>query len=692
MVSRILYSALAALLLASAAGGGLVTATVQNDCPPVAALKAYRPPEASRVFTEDGQLLADLSPQRRIIVGLDRIPAIVRDGFVAVEDRRFWKHGGVDLRGVARAVWRDLTSLSLKEGFSTIPMQLARNVFPEQLPRSEKFARKICEIRLAGQIEDEFSKREILELYLNQIYLGDGLYGVEAAAQGYFGKEIARVTPAEASLLAALVRSPEGYNPRKHPLRAIERRNIVLDVLQREGVLTEAEAARAKTEPLRLAPPLEAAGRAPYAIAAVRRELRDRFGPDADIQGLRVYVGLDLDLQRAAQEALVAQIERIESGAYGRYRHPVPGNGDAPPDSAASPYLQGMIVAIDPHDGRIRALVGGRDFALSQFDRALLARRQPGSAFKPIVYAAALQQRIPPTTRIDAAPVSIDNAGSPVWQPADHLADSLSTVTLREALALSSNNATVRLGQWIGVERVIEMARTLGLTTEIPPYPSIHIGSAEVIPAELVGAYAAFANGGYRVKPHLITRVEDAHGNVLWQTPFERRRALDENVAFLTLSMMEDVIERGTGTAVRNAGFWLPAAGKTGTTNQSKDAWFVGMTPDLVAGVWIGFDRPKRILPNGSGGSLAAPAWAELMKAAYRDRPAPAAWVPPAGLATVPVDPATGSRATHHCPAEDVRIEYFLLGTEPREYCPLHPESGTERFFRRLWDGIRGVF
>jgi penicillin-binding protein 1A len=691
MTPRFLY-AVAAVVVASAAGGGLLTATVTDDCPPVAALKTYRPPEASRVFTEDGQLLADLSPQRRIVVELDRIPAIVRDGFIAVEDRRFWEHDGVDYRGVARAIWRDLTSLSLKEGFSTIPMQLARNVFPEQLPRGKKFSRKICEVRLARQIEDEFSKREILELYLNQIYLGDGLYGVEAAAQGYFGKEVARLTPAQAALLVALVRSPEGYNPRKHPMTAIQRRNVVLGVLAREGVLTEAEAERAKREPLRLAPPLEAAGRAPYAVAAVRRELRERFGPDADIQGLRVYTSLDPALQQAAREALVGQIERIESGAYGRYRHSRPAAGAAEPDSAASPYLQGMIIALDPHDGRIRALVGGRDFALSQFDRALQARRQPGSAFKPIVYAAALQQRIPPTTRIDASPVNIDNAGSPVWQPADHLADSMSTITLRDALALSSNNATVRLGQWIGVQRVIDMARALGLTTAIPPYPSISIGSAEVVPAELVAAYAAFANGGYRVEPHLITRVEDAHGNLLWQRPFERRRVLEEGVAFLTLSLMEDVIERGTGGAVRRLGFWLPAAGKTGTTNQSKDAWFIGMTPDLVAGVWIGFDRPQRIVANGSGGSLAAPAWAEFMKAAYSARPAPAAWVPPPSVTSIPVDLATGSLATHHCPAEQVRIEYFLPGTEPREYCPLHPESGAERFFRRLWEGVRGIF
>ncbi|HEX6938945.1 MAG TPA: PBP1A family penicillin-binding protein [Longimicrobiales bacterium] len=665
---------------------------VGPGCPDVAMLRDYHPPEASRVFAADGSLIADLSPQRRIVVELDEVPALVRDGFVAVEDRRFWQHEGVDLRGVARALWRDLTSLSFREGFSTIPMQLARNVFPEQLPRAKKLRRKICEIRLASQIEEAFSKRDILELYLNQVYLGSGLYGVEAAAQGYFGKPVSRVNAAEAALLVGLVQSPEGYNPRRHPLAAVQRRNVVLDVMAREGVISAREAERAKARPLRLAPPIEAAGRAPYVVAAVRRELRERFGPDADIQGLRVYTGIDPELQRAARDALLRQIERIESGAYGRWRHARPENGKAAPDTAAD-YLQGMIIVLDPHTGEVRALVGGRDFALSQFDRAFQAHRQPGSAFKPIVYAAALRAGMPATTRIDTSPVIVDEAdGGPAWSPGDHVPDSVETLSMRTALAKSSNNAAVRVGRWVGVEEVVDLARRLGIRSPIPPYPSIFLGSAEVVPAELVAAYAAFGNGGFGVEPTLIERVEDADGRVRWRAPDSRERVIDDGVAFLTLSLLQDVVDRGTGTAVRAAGFDLPAAGKTGTTNDGKDAWFIGMTPDLVAGVWLGFDRPVSILPGASGGSLAAPAWADFMLRVYATRPAPAAWTAPATLVRAEIDTVTGFLATGNCPPEATRLEYFLPGTEPLDYCTLHPETGIERLFDRLWRGVRSIF
>ncbi len=660
------------------------------DCPPIAALRDYRPPEASRVYAADGSLIADLSAQRRVVVELAEVPAVVRDGFVAVEDRRFWRHDGVDLRGIGRAVWRDITSLSLKEGFSTIPMQLARNVFPEQLPRGKKLRRKLCEVRLAGQIEKEFSKREILELYANQVYLGDGLYGVEAAAQAYFGKPVSRVDAAEAALLVGLVKNPEGYNPRKSPLKAVRRRNIVLQVMAREGVIAAEEAERAKGEPIRLEPPIEAAGPAPYVVASVRRELRERFGPDADVRGLRVHTGIEPDLQRAARETLVRQIERIESGTYGRYRHPRP-DGETPADTASA-FLQGMIVALDPHTGEIRALVGGRDFALSQFDRALQALRQPGSAFKPFVYAAAIQAGVPVTTRIDASPVVIHEVGSPSWRPGDHLPDSVESLTLRDALARSSNHAAVRVGRWVGEPAVAELAGRLGITTPIPAYPSIFLGAAEVVPAELVAAYAAFGNGGYGVVPRLVTRVEDTDGRVLWSAPSTRERVLDEGVAYLTLNLLRDVIDRGTGATVRAAGFQLPAAGKTGTTNEGKDAWFIGMTPDLVAGVWLGFDRPAPIVAGASGGSLAAPAWADLMSGAYHTRPAPADWPAPGTLVRAAVDTATGFLATGNCPPEETRIEHFLPGTEPLEYCRLHPESGVERLFDRLWRGVKSIF
>lgn len=663
------------------------------DCPPIEAFRDYRPPEATQVFAADGTLITSLSPQRRTVVTLDEVSPLLRDGVVAVEDRRFWSHGGVDLRGVARALWRDVTSLSLREGFSTIPMQLVRNVFPEQLPRTEKLGRKACEVRMAGQIEREFDKEQILALYLNQIYMGNGLYGMEAAAQGYFGKSAAEVDVAEAALLIGILQSPEGHNPRRHPLRAVQRRNVVLDVMAREGVVSPEAAEAAKAEPLHLVAPPESSGSAPWVVAAVRRELHRQVGPDADILGLNVYTGIDLDLQHAAREALLEQIRRVEDGGYGRYRHPRPGDEDPPaPDADGSPFLQGTVVALDLETGAIRALVGGRDFALSQFDRAFQARRQPGSAFKPLVYAAALERRLPVTTRVETSPVVVEDAGQPVWQPGDHVDDTVESLTIREALAISSNNAAVRIGQWVGVAGVADIAARLGLSTPVPPYPSVFLGAAEVVPAELVAAFAAFGNGGYAVEPHLITRIEDRDGRVLWRAPRERRRAIDEGTAFLTLSILRDAVDTGTGRAVRAAGYHHAAAGKTGTTNDSRDTWFIGLTPDFVAGVWLGFDRPATILPNASGGSLAAPVWGRLMARAYEDRPAPRAWNAPATVVSAVIDTESGALATGNCPEDHTAVEYFLPGTAPVQSCPLHPESGIERMLDRVWRSLRRIF
>ncbi|MGH7465523.1 MAG: transglycosylase domain-containing protein, partial [Longimicrobiales bacterium] len=330
--------ALCGAALAACPGGALA-----QSCPSVDALRNFRPAEATRVYASDGSLVADLSPERRVVVDLDGVPPTVSNGFVAVEDRRFWQHEGVDVRGAGRAVWRNIISLSLSEGFSTITMQLARNVFPDELPRSDRLRRKICEIRLAGIIEDAFAKRDILRMYINQVYFGDGKYGIEEAARGYFGKSAKRLTLSESAILVGLVKNPEGYNPRKHPERALVRRNIVLDVMVREKVVSAAEAAQAKTDSIRLAPPLEAAGPAPYYVAAVRRELRERFGEDADVRGLRVHTGLDPAIQQAARDALVTQLERIEAGTYGTWRHTAPGDGGrlAAAQGSGSQYLQG---------------------------------------------------------------------------------------------------------------------------------------------------------------------------------------------------------------------------------------------------------------------------------------------------------------------------------------------------------------
>jgi membrane carboxypeptidase/penicillin-binding protein len=682
MRRRLLLTPLLAGTLAACGGG---------DCPPVEALRTYRPPEASRVYAGDGSLVAHLSPQRRVVVDLDRFPAVLQAGVVAVEDRRFWRHGGIDFRGMVRATWRGLRRLELREGFSTLTMQLPRNIWEEDLPRRDRFRRKLCELRMAPRIERTFTKQQILELYLNQMYLGDGLYGMEAGAEGYFGKSASELTVAETAMLIALLKNPQGYNPRRHTDLAIRRRNIVLRVMARERVIAAAEAERAMEQPLRLAPPAEAAGPAPYFIAAVRRELRERFGPDADIRGLRVHTALEPALQQAATVALREQLARIEGGSHGRYRHPIYGRDSA--DAAnGSPFLQGMVIALDPHTGDVRALVGGRDFRHSQYDRALVARRQPGSAFKPIVYAAALNAGLPLSSRIETSDVIIEEAGAGPWRPGDHVPDTVQSLSMRNALAISSNAAAVRVGRWAGEDRVIRMARSLGVTTPIPAFPSIHLGAAEVVPAELVAAYAAFGNGGQRVRARFVRRVEDARGQVLWRAPIVRERALDEGVAYLTLSLMEGVVDRGTGAAVRRVGFQGPAAGKTGTTNQGKDAWFVGLTPDVAAGVWIGFDQPRPIVAGAGGGGLAAPVWGDMMSRFYADRPLPPPWTAPASLTTAAIDETTGMLATGNCPPELVRVEYFIPGTQPLDGCPLHPESGAERLIDRFWRGLRNVF
>jgi penicillin-binding protein 1A len=347
-----------------------------------------------------------------------------------------------------------------------------------------------------------------------------------------------------------------------------------------------------------------------------------------------------------------------------------------------------MIVALDPQTGLVRALVGGRDFSHSQYDRALQARRQPGSAFKPIVYAAAVEVGMPATALVSTAPVEIHAAGAPVWRPDDHVED-VGMLTVRDALARSSNTAAVRVGRWVGEDAVIATARNLGITTPLEPVRALPLGTEEVIPAELVAAYAAFGNGGWRVRPRLIARVEDATGRILWIAPETRERAIGEAAAFVTLTLLEDVVDRGTGSAVRGAGFWAPAAGKTGTTDEGKDVWFIGMTPDLVAGVWLGFDQPSPIGVGASGSRLAAPVWADLMKRHYETKRVPLPWQPPGSVIALPIDESTGQVATPDCPGELVRTEYFVPGTEPGAYCPRH---GGRGFFDRLWGRLRRSF
>jgi penicillin-binding protein 1A len=659
------------------------------DCPSVAALRSYTPPQATQVFDGRGRLVANLAPERRVVVPLDRIPANVSGAFLAVEDKRFYRHHGVDWRRAFGALARDVRAMSWREGFSTLTMQLARNVFTEQLTRSKTLRRKLAEVVLARKIEAAFTKDQILEMYLNQIYLGNGLYGVEAAAQGYFGKSVGQLTDAEAATLAALPKAPSYYDPRRNPDAARTRRDVVLALMAHAGVIDRAESDRAKAQPLRLAAPREASGAAPYFVAAVRRELLQRFGPEAETRGLKVYTTLDPALQATAERELVKQVQAVESGRMGRFRHPSCSGRQAPANPGNC--LQGLFVAMDPLSGDVLALVGGRDYALSQFDRVSQARRQAGSAFKPIVYATAIAQGIPVTTPL-LGPDATAELGD--YRPADHVSDSVD-VDLRDALRLSSNRATVVLGNMVGVTRVAAEAKDLGLTTPIHPYPSSFIGAAEVVPMELVASYSVFASGGSLVKPRLIRRVVDADGTELYQGTTSRRFVLSPAVSFLTTSLMRDVVDRGTGSGVRAAlPATIPAAGKTGTTDEGADVWFIGVTPDIVAGVWMGFDRPQAILADASGGGLAAPVWGRVMADYYRRHPAPAAWTPPPDLQAREIDRTTGRLATPMCPREDVVTEYFLAGTEPTETCPVHLDGtgGGPGWFGQAVQSLGGLF
>jgi penicillin-binding protein 1A len=446
-------------------------------------------------------------------------------------------------------------------------------------------------------------------------------------------------------------------------------------------VISAEAAGRASEEPLGLAPPPEALGDAPYAVEEVRRALRDRFGDDADERGYRVYTGIDAGLQRAAREALRSELAAIEAGKQGNYRGPKCSSGT---QKDPQDCLQGLYVALDVHTGDVLALVGGRDFGMSQFDRVTQAKRQAGSAFKPFIYATALAQGITiPTPLI--GPGAADIEGD--YRPADHIADSVS-VDLRDGLKLSSNRAAVALGERVGVGSVVSTARSLGISTPVKELPSTFLGAADVIPLELVAAYTAFADGGSRVEPRLVRRVEDASGKVVYQAPVRKVAVLSPEVAFLTTSLMKDVVDHGTGWRVREAlDYSIPAAGKTGTTNKSADAWFVGFTPDVAAGAWIGFDQPHRIMAGADGGRLAAPIWGKVMAEYYRTHPVPADWSPPAGVVSVAVDVGTGQLATDACPPDQVRNEWFVQGSEPATYCELH-QTGVGGWLRRRLRGI----
>ena len=628
--------------------------------------------QATTLLDVRGRPAFTIFKEQRIEVPLERVsPHLVR-AVVAIEDQRFYDHGGMDIVRVAGAALTNFRQGRAVQGGSTLTQQLARQSF---LTTEKTYRRKVKEIIVAARIENEFDKQEILELYLNKVYFGDGLYGIEAASRGFFGKHAADLDVHEAALLAGLVKSPSTYAPTVDPERAQARRNVVLQAMRDSGAIDAKTYDAAVRQPIQLKDSLrneEAFGQ--HFKEEVRKQLVEQFGWERVYQGgLRVHTTLDLDMQKAAESEVVRGLEEIEQRqARGRRRDaPVP-PGDP---------LQAALVAMDPHTGEVRAMVGGRDFDESRFNRATQARRQPGSAFKPFVYAAALERGFTPATLLT-------NLDEPTWTPQgnwvpDDGHSTASSMTMRTALKTSSNRAAVRMLRDVGITTAVGYAKRLGVG-DVPSVPSLALGSGEVTLTSMAAAFAAFANDGVVPVPTLIRRVETTGGEVLYTAGTAPQRAVSESTAFLMTSMLADVVNSGTAWSARRLGFTLPAAGKTGTTNDYHDAWFVGYTTKLVTGVWVGYDQPKTIIRNGYAAELAVPIWARFMKTATREDK-PEWFKAPSTITSATICRLSGKRATGACQyvntidsdgylttGSQAYTEHFVRGTEPYEYCDLH--------------------
>jgi len=636
------------------------------------AWQIIRPPQSSMVLARDGSLIGEVGTEFRTSVPIASLPRYVPQAFIAIEDQRFYQHDGVDLVGIAGAL-KDAVRGNPR-GASTITQQLVGNMHPDLVDRSDRsLGRKLREQAAAREMERHYKKDEILEAYLNQIHFGHRWHGIESAARHYFGKSASRLTLAEGATLAAVINGPALFDPINHPDRAKERRDLVLGLMAVQGFITKEQATAAQAEPVTVAPHSGFSAPSPWFVDVVRIQA-ERAGVPVREGGYRIHTTLDPGLQRAATASLVEGLTRIE--ALPGYAHPIwarrrqSGGRQSGAGATARPtlqnYLQGAVVAMEPFTGDVRALVGGRDYVTAPFNRAIDAKRQPGSAFKVFVYAAAVADSMTPSALVADTALAIPLPNRSVYRPSNSDGEFLGPLTLRTALARSRNPVAIQLALQLGMDTVSALAHRMGLDSDIAPYPSSAIGASVVQPLDLVAAYATVANLGSRVEPRFITHIEDGAGQTVWQNPIVAPiPVLDPGVAFIVRDMMRDVVERGTATSVRNdVPETIPVAGKTGTTNDNTDVWFVGMTPGLVAGVWLGFDRPRTITPGAAGGSLAAPIWARMVAVAGTGS-AGVPWTAPDGVQSAELDRTTGRLADPDAPPEARYTEYFLGGTEP---------------------------
>jgi penicillin-binding protein 1B len=620
--------------------------------------------------------------EQRELIKIEAVPPHLVGAIYAVEDKRFEAHHGIDFQRVVGALLANIKAGHVEQGASTLTQQLVKNFF---LTPERTFRRKLKEVVMALVVEARYTKREILQAYLNEIYLGQRgstqVHGVGEAARLYFGKSVAELSLAEAALLAAIIQSPNRISPHRQPERAVARRNLVLELMLQQNRISAESYERARTEALRLAAIPGDSGEARYFLDALSQQLPDVYDTDVlSSEGLRIYSTLDPRVQRSAVRALRSGLERIES------QLPGPREGGPP--------LQGCLIAMRPQTGEILALVGGRNYGGSQWNRCVHARRQVGSVFKPFVYVAALEPASGPLVTLvdllDDAPIEIESPDSPEpWRPENYDHEFRGPVSVRRALESSLNVPAVRLGQRVGVARVAAIAQALGITSPLPEVPSLALGTAEVAPIEIVRAYATLANGGRRPTPRMFVDVVEAGGVAKENRPLRGSvPVLDPAAAYLAVSLLEGVVDRGTAARVRAQGMRGPIAGKTGTTDDEFDLWFVGFTPELVAAVWVGFDDPAPVGMPSSRGAL--PIWTDFMSEVLGLR-VRGSFPRPSGLEEVAVDPESGARALSGCPRS--RSELFLVGTAPKATCPakaLADEQGQPGFFRRTFRRLFG--
>ncbi len=601
--------------------------------------------------------------QQRRLVRLSQIPPAFIDAILAAEDHRFYEHHGIDPVRIIKAGWIDLTAHTVRQGGSTLTQQLMKNFF---LTSERSYSRKMKEALMAYIAEQRYSKDEILENYINDIYLGrrgqEGIYGVWEASQYYFSKEPRDLTIGEMATIAGMISSPNRLNPLRHPDLARQRRDEVLASMLEDGYITKAAYDQAVAEPLRAREVYTENNDAPFFVDYVKRELAERYPASVlSGEGLRIFTTLDVHMQKLSEKAIAINLADLEA------KHPKLRRREE------HERLESCLIALEPQSGKIRAMTGGRDYRTSQLDRITQSKRQPGSVFKPVTYLAALDETLTggpdkflPSTYIEDAPFTWNYADNMSWTPKNYKDRFFGRVTLEFALEESLNSATARLANAVGLDRIRAMAAKLGFG-DLPPYPSIVLGGIEVSPMQVARAYSIIADDGLEVQPYAVTAVVDENNHQIEGHELKAEQVISPQLAYMLQFMLQQVINHGTGAGARTMGFKRPAAGKTGTTNDSKDAWFAGFTPDLLAVVWTGFDQKEVLGLTGAQGSL--PAWTHFMKSATASRPV-LDFPMPQGIAEEKIDPLTGYKAGPFCPLTMEGV--FPLGMEPTQVCPIH--------------------